>query len=186
MVSGRVARLWQQLGGRRVTGRHLPREQVRVRNLAAQQQDERVARAADRRPGRAAVWVAYFAPHCPHTPATPAHWYEDECPAVTAPRQPNWNFSSPAFHALIARQPPFTAADATLIDELARRHARTGWPPRASEPRCRCALGPGKLTLPRRAQPLPVLAERGRRARRHRSDRRGAGRHGQDLLVREQ
>ena len=72
-------------------------------------------------------FFAYFAPHCPHSPATPAHWYADACPHTTAPRQPNWNYSDPSFHELIASQPPFTPTDARLIDDLARS-------------RCQCLL----------------------------------------------
>ena len=72
-------------------------------------------------------FFAYFAPHCPHSPATPAHWYADACPHTAAPRQPNWNYSDPSFHELIASQPPFTPTDARLIDDLARS-------------RCQCLL----------------------------------------------
>lgn len=84
--------------------------------------DNITGKAANGRP-----FFVYFAPHCPHTPATPAHWYQDECKGVKAPRQPNYNWSTPLFHAQVSGQPPFTDVDATLIDQLARS-------------RCQCLL----------------------------------------------
>ena len=50
-------------------------------------------------------FFVYFAPHCPHTPATPADWYAEECVGVTSPRLPNYNWTHPSFHELVARQP---------------------------------------------------------------------------------
>ena len=72
-------------------------------------------------------FFAYFASHCPHFPATPAHWYADACVGTTAVRTPNYNHTNDGFHALIAQQPPLTAADATLTDQLTRQ-------------RCQCLL----------------------------------------------
>jgi N-acetylglucosamine-6-sulfatase len=69
----------------------------------------------------------YFAPHCPHTPAMPADWYNETCAGTRALRTPAYNYSAAGFHELVARQPPLTAADETLIDDLARR-------------RCQCLL----------------------------------------------
>jgi hypothetical protein len=66
----------------------------------------------------------YFAPHCPHTPAYPADWYRDECEGVTSPRIPNYNYTDPGFHELVARQPPLTPDDEVLIDDLARRRCQ--------------------------------------------------------------
>ena len=66
----------------------------------------------------------YFAPHCPHTPAYPADWYRDACEGVTSPRIPNYNYSAPGFHELVARQPPLTHDDEILIDDLARRRCQ--------------------------------------------------------------
>ena len=70
-------------------------------------------------------FFVYFAPHAPHNPAKPADWYADACTGVASPRTPNYNHTHPSFHELIARQPPLTEADATLIDELARRRCQT-------------------------------------------------------------
>lgn len=64
------------------------------------------------------------APHCPHDPADPADWYADACAGVTAPRIPNFNWTAPGFHELIARQPPLTDSDALLIDDFARRRCQ--------------------------------------------------------------
>ena len=72
-------------------------------------------------------FFVYFAPHCPHTPATPADWYNETCAGVKAPRQPNYNWSTPLFHDVIAQQPPLTAIDEEHIDLLARS-------------RCQCLL----------------------------------------------
>ena len=72
-------------------------------------------------------FFAYFASHCPHFPATPAHWYADACKGTTSVRTPNFNHSNDGFHALIADQPPLTATDATLTDQLTRS-------------RCQCLL----------------------------------------------
>ena len=69
-------------------------------------------------------FFVYFAPHCPHTPAYPADWYRDECAGVTSPRLPNYNYTDPGFHELVARQPPLTADDEILIDDLARRRCQ--------------------------------------------------------------
>ena len=62
----------------------------------------------------------YFAPHAPHAPATPAHWYENACAGTVAPRQPNFNWSTPLFHDGVAAQPPLSTADVHLVDLLAR------------------------------------------------------------------
>lgn len=70
-------------------------------------------------------FFAYLAPHCPHTPAIPAHKYADACIGVGSPRLPNYNYTNDGFHELVARQPPLTAADAILIDDLARRRCQT-------------------------------------------------------------
>jgi len=70
-------------------------------------------------------FFVYFAPHCPHTPAVPAVKYQDACVNVTSPRIPNYNWTHPGFHKLIAKQPPLTAADGALIDGLARRRCQT-------------------------------------------------------------
>ena len=74
-------------------------------------------------------FFVYFAPHAPHNPATPAPWYIDANPAlcegVISPRLPNYNHTHPSFHELVAKQPPLTAADAELIDELARRRCQS-------------------------------------------------------------
>ena len=43
---------------------------------------------------------------------------------VTSPRIPSWNYSDPSFHELVARQPPLTADDEVLIDDLARRRCQ--------------------------------------------------------------
>eukprot|EP00038_Savillea_parva_P030217 m.76389 g.76389 ORF g.76389 m.76389 type:complete len:690 (-) comp9057_c0_seq1:74-2143(-) len=67
----------------------------------------------------------YFAPHAPHSPATPAAWYVDACNGTMSPRNPAYNYSSPLFHNLVARQPPLTATDAITIDELARKRCQT-------------------------------------------------------------
>jgi arylsulfatase A-like enzyme len=72
-------------------------------------------------------FFAYFASHCPHFPATPAHWYADACAGTTSVRTPNFNHTNSKFHALVADQPPLTAADATLTDQLTRQ-------------RCQCLL----------------------------------------------
>ena len=53
--------------------------------------------------------------------------YNETCEGVKAPRQPNWNWSTPLFHDVIAEQPPLTDTDAELIDLLARS-------------RCQCLL----------------------------------------------
>ena len=42
-----------------------------------------------------------------------------------SPRNPAYNYSSPLFHNLVARQPPLTATDAMTIDELARKRCQT-------------------------------------------------------------
>jgi hypothetical protein len=65
--------------------------------------------------------MMYFAPHCPHTPAMPADWYNESCAGVTAPKAdviPNYNWTHPSFHELVAKQPPLTAADEIMIDDL--------------------------------------------------------------------
>ena len=72
-------------------------------------------------------FFAYVASHCPHFPATPAHWYADACLGTMAVRTPNFNHSNSGFHALVAEQPPLTATDARLTDELSRS-------------RCQCLL----------------------------------------------
>jgi hypothetical protein len=46
----------------------------------------------------------YFAPHCPHTPAIPSIKYNESCVNVTSPRLPNYNFTGPGFHQLVASQ----------------------------------------------------------------------------------
>ncbi len=53
-------------------------------------------------------FFVYFAPHCPHTPATPPDWYMDACSSTKAPRQPNYNWSTPLFHDVVAQQPALT------------------------------------------------------------------------------
>ena len=55
----------------------------------------------------------------------PADWYNESCRGTAAPRQPNYNWSTPLFHNLIARQPPLTDADAVLIDDLARSRCQS-------------------------------------------------------------
>eukprot|EP00041_Stephanoeca_diplocostata_P020019 m.439189 g.439189 ORF g.439189 m.439189 type:complete len:310 (+) comp21448_c0_seq8:671-1600(+) len=70
-------------------------------------------------------FFVYFAPHAPHSPATPAAWYADACPDTMSPRNPAYNYSSPLFHNLVARQPPLDASDAASIDELARKRCQT-------------------------------------------------------------
>jgi hypothetical protein len=80
----------------------------------------KVVASAEHRP-----FFVYFAPHAPHSPATPAKWYEDACVGVMAPRTPNWNYSTPAFHNLVSRQPPLDLADVNGIDKLARKRCQT-------------------------------------------------------------
>ena len=79
---------------------------------------ERANVTGDQNQGR--PFFLYFAPHCPHTPATPAKWYADECKGVGAPRTPAYNYTNDGFHELVAKQPPLSAADGILIDDLAR------------------------------------------------------------------
>ena len=67
----------------------------------------------------------YFAPHAPHSPATPAEWYKEACADVVSPRNPAYNYTSPLFHNLVARQPPLTEKDAFSIDNLARKRCQT-------------------------------------------------------------
>ena len=55
---------------------------------------------------------------------TQADWYRDECEGVTSPRIPNYNYTAPGFHELVARQPPLTHDDEILIDDLARRRCQ--------------------------------------------------------------
>ena len=55
---------------------------------------------------------------------TQADWYRDECEGVTSPRIPNYNYTAPGFHELVARQPPLTQDDEILIDDLARRRCQ--------------------------------------------------------------
>ena len=85
-----------------------------IRNVSS------VGPGEERRP-----FFVYFAPHAPHSPATPSKWYKDACPGVIAPRTPNWNYSTPAFHNLVSRQPPLDAADVSGIDRLARKRCQT-------------------------------------------------------------
>mmetsp|Transcript_17366 Transcript_17366/g.51358 ORF Transcript_17366/g.51358 Transcript_17366/m.51358 type:complete len:434 (+) Transcript_17366:107-1408(+) len=70
-------------------------------------------------------FFVYFAPHCPHTPAVPADKYTDACVGVGSPRLPNYNYTGPGFHQLVAAQPPLTHDDEVLIDDLARRRCQT-------------------------------------------------------------
>ena len=55
---------------------------------------------------------------------TQADWYRDECEGVISPRIPNYNYTAPGFHELVARQPPLTQDDEILIDDLARRRCQ--------------------------------------------------------------
>ncbi|EGD81213.1 hypothetical protein PTSG_11248 [Salpingoeca rosetta] len=86
----------------------------------------------------------YFAPHCPHIPSTPSDKYADACPNVTAPRTPNFNYSTPLFHELISKQAPFVEEEARAIDALARL-------------RCQCLLSVDDA----HAQLLSVLEDLG-------------------------
>mmetsp|Transcript_59848 Transcript_59848/g.165550 ORF Transcript_59848/g.165550 Transcript_59848/m.165550 type:complete len:558 (+) Transcript_59848:34-1707(+) len=67
----------------------------------------------------------YFAPHAPHSPATPAPWYRDACPGTASPRTPSFGWSTPEFHNLVSRQPPFNAQDVQAIDLLARKRCQS-------------------------------------------------------------
>lgn len=75
--------------------------------------------------GTGRPFFVYFAPHAPHSPATPAAWYKDACPGTASPRTPAYNYTSPLFHNLVARQPALDDDDAIAIDELARRRCQT-------------------------------------------------------------
>eukprot|EP01065_Artemidia_motanka_P029313 TRINITY_DN35454_c0_g1_i1.p1 TRINITY_DN35454_c0_g1~~TRINITY_DN35454_c0_g1_i1.p1 ORF type:complete len:616 (+),score=241.61 TRINITY_DN35454_c0_g1_i1:79-1926(+) len=70
-------------------------------------------------------FFVYFAPHAPHSPSTPASWYKDACVGTKSPRTPAFNYSSPLFHNLVARQPPLDAADVEAIDDLARKRCQS-------------------------------------------------------------
>lgn len=75
--------------------------------------------------GSGRPFFVYFAPHCPHTPAVPSTKYENDCVNVTSPRLPNYNWTHPSFHQLVAAQPPLTHDDEILVDDLARRRCQT-------------------------------------------------------------
>lgn len=70
-------------------------------------------------------WFIYFAPHCPHTPTIPATKYLSACENVTSPRIPNWNWTNDGYHELVRYQPPITADESILVDDLARRRCQT-------------------------------------------------------------
>lgn len=51
--------------------------------------------------------------------AVPAPWYQDAVlPERRAPRTPNYNVTSPGHHWLVRTQPPLTARQARMVDEL--------------------------------------------------------------------
>lgn len=70
-------------------------------------------------------FFVYFAPHAPHSPATPADWYADSCSNTRSPRTPAYNYSTPEFHNLVSRQPPFNDQDEQTIDELAVKRCQS-------------------------------------------------------------
>ena len=72
-----------------------------------------------------APFFAYIAPHAPHVPATPAHEYENApLPTEQAPRTPNWDFTSPYHHWLVAQKAPLTPALVEFSDQLYARRLR--------------------------------------------------------------
>ena len=85
----------------------------------------RSLQAADTSPGaQRRPFFVYLAPHAPHSPSTPAKWYANACNGTIAPRNPAFNWSTPAFHNLVSRQPPLDAADVSGIDTLARKRCQ--------------------------------------------------------------
>lgn len=77
--------------------------------------------APERRP-----FFVYFAPHAPHSPATPSKWYMNaESCNIKSPRTPSFNWSTPEFHNLVSRQPPFNSKDISGIDDLAQKRCRS-------------------------------------------------------------
>jgi len=87
---------------------------------------EAAGAAEDAAAATKAPWIAFVAPHAPHSPSTPAPWYESGtfCDGIAAPRTPNFNWSTPAFHNLVSRQPPLDAKDVDGIDKLARKRCK--------------------------------------------------------------
>jgi arylsulfatase A-like enzyme len=76
--------------------------------------------------GEGRPFFIYFAPHAPHSPATPSEWYKNapECD-IQSPRTPSFNHSTPEFHNLVSRQPPFNDDDVKGIDKLAKKRCRS-------------------------------------------------------------
>ena len=79
----------------------------------------RAVRARGRAP-----FFAYVAPHAPHQPAEAAPEHAAAFAGRKAPRTPAWNASCPEHHWVVGMQPPLTAAQAALSDDMFERRWR--------------------------------------------------------------
>ncbi|XP_001626284.3 extracellular sulfatase Sulf-1 isoform X2 [Nematostella vectensis] len=76
-----------------------------------------------RKPDRPIMMVVSHS--APHGPEDGAPQYQDHFPNATAPRTPNWNFTSPDKHWIVRVTPPMTQQKSDFSDMLQRKRLQT-------------------------------------------------------------